>query len=147
MFELRRSALWSLALIAIVIGIASAAFAYTAGWLSPHRLTPGKLVAAFAPPGGPALGHRRNHAKGICFTGVFDANGAGSELSVAPVFVRGQYPVIGRFNLGTADANAPDATVRVRGLGISISTPDGQEWRSAMIDPPMFPVPTPQVFY
>jgi catalase len=148
MLEFRRSGvLWSLALIAVVIGIASAAFAYTAGWLSPDRLTPGKLVAAFAPPGGPALGHRRNHAKGICFTGVFDANGAGSELSVAPVFVRGQYPVIGRLNLGTADANAPDATVRVRGLGISISTPDGQEWRSAMIDPPMFPVPTPQVFY
>jgi catalase len=147
MFELRRSALWSLALIAIVIGIASAAFAYTAGWLSPNRLTPGKLVAAFAPPGGPSLGHRRNHAKGICFTGLFEANGAGSELSIARVFVRGQYPVIGRFNLGTADANAPDATVRVRGLGISISTPDGQEWRSAMIDPPMFPVATPQDFY
>ena len=86
MLELRRGALWSLALIAIVIGIASAAFAYTAGWLSPDRLTPGKLVAAFAPPGGPALGHRRNHAKGICFTGVFEANGAGSELSRRPGF-------------------------------------------------------------
>jgi catalase len=147
MLELRQGALWSLALIAIVIGVASAAFAYTAGWLSPNRLTPGKLVAALAPPGGPALGHRRNHAKGICFTGVFDANGAGSELSVAPVFVRGQYPVVGRFNLGTPNPDAADATVRVRGLGISISTPDGQEWRSAMIDPPMFPVPTPQTFY
>jgi len=147
MFGLRQGALWSLALIAIMVGIASAAFAFTAGWLSPNRLTPGKLVAALAPPGGPALGHRRNHAKGICFTGVFEANGAGSELSIAPVFVRGQYPVVGRFNLGTADANAPDATVRVRGLGISISTPDGQEWRSAMIDPPMFPVATPQAFY
>ncbi|MBV9628203.1 MAG: catalase family peroxidase [Xanthobacteraceae bacterium] len=147
MLELPRGALWSLALIAIVIGIASVGFAYTAGWLSPDRLTPGKLVAALAPPGGPSLGHRRNHAKGICFTGIFEAKGAGSELSVAPVFVRGQYPVIGRFNLGTAEANAPDATVRVRGLGISISAPDGQEWRSAMIDPPMFPVATPQDFY
>lgn len=147
MLEFRRGVLWSLALIALVIGIVSAAFAFTAGWLSAQRLTPGKLVAAFAPPSGPALGHRRNHAKGICFTGVFEANGAGSELSVAPVFVPGKYPVVGRFNLGTADANAPDATVRVRGLGISISTPDGQEWRSAMIDPPMFAVSTPQVFY
>ena len=148
MLELRRSgALWSLALIAIIVGIACAAFAYTAGWVSPDRLTPGKLVEAFAPPAGPALGHRRNHAKGICFTGVFEANGAGSELSVAPVFVRGQYPVVGRFNLGTADANAPDATVRVRGLGISIATPDGQEWRSAMVNPPIFPVSTPQAFY
>jgi len=139
--------LGSLALIAIVIGVGAAAFGYTAGWLSPRRLTPDKFVAAFAPPTGVTLGHRRNHAKGICFTGVFEANGAGSELSHAQVFARGQYPVLGRFNLGTADANAPDATVRVRGLGIRISTPDGQEWRSAMIDPPFFPVSTPQAFY
>jgi catalase len=89
----------SLAFIAVVIAASAAAFAYTAGWFSPQRLTPGKLVAAFAPPTGVALGHRRNHAKGICFTGVFEANGAGSELSRAPVFARGEYPVLGRFNL------------------------------------------------
>jgi catalase len=137
----------SLALIAIVIGAGAAAFAYTAGWFSPHRLTPDKMVAAFAPPTGPALGHRRNHAKGICFTGVFEANGAGAELSHAEVFARGQYPVVGRFNLGTPNPDAPDATVRVRGLGIMLSTPDGQQWRSAMINAPFFPVSTPQAFY
>jgi catalase len=137
----------SLGLIAVVIGAGAAAFAYTAGWFSPQRLTPGKLVAAFAPPTGVALGHRRNHAKGICFSGVFEANGSGSELSQASVFARGQYPVLGRFNLGTADPNAPDATVPVRGVGIRISTPDGQEWRSAMIDPPVFAVSTPEAFY
>jgi catalase len=130
-----------------VIGLGAAIFAYTAGWFSPQRLTPDKVVAAFAPPSGAALGHRRNHAKGICFTGVFEANGAGSELSRAQVFARGQYPVLGRFNLATANPNAPDPTVRVRGLGIRISTPDGQEWRSAMIDPPVFTVSTPQAFY
>src|SRR5271156_2217052 len=133
--------------IAAVVGIAAIAFAYTAGWLSPHRLTPKKLVAGLAPPGGPALGHRRNHAKGICFTGTFEANGDGSALSTAQVFERGQYPVVGRFNLATADANAADAMVRVRGLGILITTPDGQEWRSAMINAPVFPVSTPQAFY
>src|SRR3984885_6435379 len=142
-----RSALGPLVLIAAVIGAGAAAFAYTAGWLSPERITPAKLVDALAPPTGPALGHRRNHAKGICFTGLFEANGAGSELSQAQVFARGQYPVLGRFNLGTPDPNAPDAPVRVRGLGIRISTPDGQEWRSAMIDLPFFPVSTPQAFY
>jgi catalase len=143
----RPPVLGSLALIAIVIGLGAAIFAYTAGWFSPQRLTPDKVVAAFAPPSGAALGHRRNHAKGICFTGVFEANGAGSELSRAQVFARGQYPVLGRFNLATANPNAPDPTVRVRGLGIRISTPDGQEWRSAMIDPPVFTVSTPQAFY
>ena len=48
-------------------------------------------------------------------------------------------PSLGRFNLATPDADAPDATVRVRGLGLRISTPDGQEWRTAMIDAPVFP--------
>jgi len=143
----RPSSFLSLAVIAAVVGAIAAAFAYTAGWFSPQRLTPDKLVAAFAPPTGPALGHRRNHAKGICFTGTFEANGAGTELSKALAFASGQYPVVGRFNLGTADPDAADATVRVRGLGLQITTPDGQVWRSAMIDPPFFPVSTPQAFY
>jgi catalase len=142
-----RSMFGSLVLIAVVIGGAAAAFAYTAGWFSPQRLTPDKLVDAFTPPTGVPLGHRRNHAKGICFTGMFEANGAGAALSQSRVFIRGQYPALGRFNLGTADPNAPDATVRVRGMGLRISTPDGQEWRTAMIDPPFFPVSTPQAFY
>ncbi len=136
-----------LAIIAAVIGVAAAAFAYTAGWLSPNRITPTKLVATLAPPGGPALGHRRNHAKGICFTGTFEANGNGSALSKAQVFVPGQYPVVGRFNLATADPNVADAMVRVRGLGIRIIPPNAQEWRMAMIDAPIFPVATPQGFY
>jgi len=134
-------------LIALVIGAAAAVFAYTAGWLSPKRLTPVKLVDALAPPGGPALGHRRNHVKGVCFTGVFEANGAGTALSSAPMFRTGEYPVIGRFNLATSDIHAPDATVRVRGMGLQISAPDGQVWRMAMIDAPFFPVSTPKAFY
>src|SRR5215471_7351667 len=145
--SLARSIFGSLVLIAIVIAGGAAAFAYTSGWFSPQRLTPDKFVDAFTPPTGPPLGHRRNHAKGICFTAVFEANGAGTALSHAQVFTRGQYPVLGRFNLGAPDPNAPDATVRIRGLAISISTPDGQEWRSAMVDPPVFPVSMPQGFY
>jgi catalase len=136
-----------LAAIAIIVATAAGAFAFTGGWLSPSRLTPAKLVGAFAPPGGPALGHRRNHAKGICFTGVFDANGNGTALSKAQVFAQGEYPVVGRFNLGTVDPNAPDNTVPTRGLGLQITTPNGQVWRMAMINAPFFPVATPQAFY
>src|SRR5271154_242215 len=142
-----RSAFGSLALIAIVVACGAAAFAYTAGWLTPQRLTSEMLVEALAPPGGPALGHRRNHAKGICFTGVFESNGAGSALSQAQVFARGQYPALGRFNLATVNPDAADATVRVRGIGLRISTPDGQEWRTAMINAPVFTVSTPRAFY
>jgi catalase len=142
-----RSVFGSLVLIAVVVGAAAAAFAYTAGWFSPQRVTPDKLVDAFTPPGGVPLGHRKNHAKGICFTGVFEANGAGSALSQAQVFARGQYPALGRFNLGTPNPNATDASEPVRGMGLRISTPDGQEWRTAMVNLPFFPVATPPAFY
>ena len=37
--------------------------------------------------------------------------------------------------------------MRVRGLSLKIDPPGGQEWRSAMIDLPFFPVSTPQAFY
>ncbi len=142
-----RSVIGSLVLIAAIVSAGAAAFAYTAGWFSPQRLTPQKMVDALAPPGGPSLGHRRNHAKGICFTGVFESNGNGAELSQAEVFTRGQFPALGRFNLATPDANAPDATVRVRGLGLQLATPGGQVWRTAMIDAPVFPAASPQAFY
>jgi catalase len=141
------AALGSMVLIAIVVGAAAVTFAYTAGWFSPGRLTPNKVVDAFAPPGGAALGHRRNHVKGICFTGTFVANGAGSSLSDAPMFRAGQYPAIGRFNLATADIKAADAAVRLRGMGLQIAAPGGQVWRAAMIDSPFFPVATPQALY
>ncbi|MBY0381696.1 MAG: catalase family peroxidase [Xanthobacteraceae bacterium] len=140
-------AIGSLALIAVVVGGTAGAFAYTAGWLSPDRLTSTKLLAAFGPVTKETLGHRRNHAKGVCFTGVFESNGDGAALSRAEVFSKGQYPALGRFNLGTTNPDASDLEVRVRGLGLQISTPDGGVWRSAMINAPIFAVSTPNEFY
>ena len=107
---------------------------------------PNRLVAAFAPPGGPALGRRRNHVRGVCFTGAFEANGAGAVLSRAPMFAR---PVSGRRALQCRDAGhrPPDGKVRVRGMGLQIAAPGGEVWRAAMIDPPFFAVSTPQAFY
>src|SRR6201984_2064361 len=46
------------------------AFAYAGGWLTPDRLTPTRMVAALSDRGGNPLGHRRNHSKGMCFTGA-----------------------------------------------------------------------------
>ncbi|MCJ2127128.1 catalase family peroxidase [Methylobacterium sp. J-077] len=142
-----RSTLASLAVIAAICIGATGALAYTAGWLSPDRLTPTKLVDALAPPTGPVPGYRRNHAKGICFTGSFAANGNGTALSRARVFETGAHPALGRFNLGTPDPGAPDTTVRVRGLGLQITADDGAVWRAAMINAPVFPVSTPEAFY
>jgi catalase len=141
------SATGSIVLIAALVVAAGTAFAYTAGWFSPSRITPPRLVDTIAPPGGPALGFRRNHAKGICFSGSFESNGSGSALSTAQMLASGSYPVTGRFNLATPDPKAQDGMARVRGLSLRVKTPDGQEWRSAMIDAPFFPVATVQAFY
>lgn len=131
---------------AILFG-AAALFAYTGGWLSPNRLTPERMVEALGRRGGDPLGHRRNHAKGICFTGTFEANGAGTRLSSAPMLATGTYPVIGRFAIAVGDPDAADATGRVRSMAIRIVAADGQEWRSGMNNSPMFVVSTPQAFY
>jgi len=134
-------------MIGLVVSAGAAAFAYTAGWFSPNRLTPERMVDALGRRGGDPLGHRRNHSKGICFTGVFVANGAGARLSTAPMLAAGQYPVIGRFAIATGNPDAPDATGRVRSMAVRIVAPDGQEWRSGMNDSPMFVVATPRAFY
>ena len=39
-FKLGARSIGALAVIALVVGAGAAAFAYTAGWLSPDRLTP-----------------------------------------------------------------------------------------------------------
>ncbi len=141
------ASLAALVLIASVIGGLALAFAYTGGWLSPGRLTPDRMVAALSDRGGNPLGHRRNHAKGICFTGEFDANGAGASLSTAPMLAAGRYPVIGRFAIAVGNPDAPDATGRVRSMAVRIVAPDGEEWRSGMNNSPIFVVATPQAFY
>ena len=128
----------SLIVIAVVVAALVAAFVYTAGWLSPGRLTPAKLVDSLAPPGGPALGFRRNHAKGICFTGVFESNGQGAAHSRAAVFRPGTFAALGRFNLGTADPGAPvlDCCARVSLAGSKAR--DATAASSDFLDLPVF---------
>ncbi|MET3651010.1 catalase family peroxidase [Dyella japonica] len=135
-----------LVVIGLIVLVAAGLFGYT-GWWAPRHVTSKKLVEVFAPPGGPALGHRRNHAKGICFTGTFEANGNGQALSSAPMFQRGEYPIIGRFNLGSPELSATDASVRVRGMGLQIAASNGQLWRTAMINAPVFAAANPDAFY
>jgi catalase len=141
---LRPGALLAIAAIAASV---AAAFAYTGGWLTPQRLTPDLMVDALGNRGGNPAGHRRNHAKGICFTGQFEANGAGVALSRAPMLVAGHYPVVGRFAIAVGDPLSPDSAGRVRSMAVRIVAPDGQEWRSGMNNMPVFVVRTPADFY
>jgi catalase len=135
------------AAIGAVLFASALAFAYAGGWLTPDRLTPARMVAALSDRGGNPLGHRRNHSKGMCFTGVFDANGAASQYSVAPMLAAGRYPVVGRFAIAVGNPNASDIMGRVKSMAVRIVSPNGQEWRSGMNNSPVFVVSNPRDFY
>lgn len=135
-----------LVIAAIIAGIA-ALFLYAGGWLTPHALTPARFADGFEQVAGRHPGFRRNHAKGVCVSGFFESNGQGATLSKASIFQQGRWPVIGRFSLSGGNPYQADAVATVRGFGIRFSLPDGQEWRTAMVNLPVFPARTPQAFY
>ena len=142
------SLLGFLVLIVVVIGGGAATFAYTAGWLSPERLTPTKMVAAFTPPGGRAarpspepcqghLLHRRLRSEwrrigalaGPRSSLAASIRLSGASISAPPIRTRRMR----RFACGAWDCGFRRRT--------------GRSGAAAMINPPVFPVSTPQGFY
>jgi catalase len=141
------STLVRLALIGGVLLVVAGGFAYLGGWLSPAALTPARFTDAFQEVNGVHPGFRRNHAKGLGVSGIFDSNGNGLRVSKAVVFRPGRVPVLGRFSLSGGQPYVADAANEVRGLGLQFSLPDGELWRTAMINLPRFPFRTPEAFY
>jgi catalase len=141
------STLASFALIGIALAAVAGSFAYFGGWFSPNDLTPARFTDGFEEVNRVHPGFRRNHAKGVGVSGFFESNGNGLRLSKAVVFQPGRVPVLGRFSLGGGQPEAADTPAAVRGLGLQFSLPDGELWRTAMINLPVFPVRTPEAFY
>src|SRR6516225_124432 len=136
-----------LTLIGVALAAVAGTFAYLGGWLTPNALIPARFVDGFEEVNGVHPGFRRNHAKGVGVSGLFESNGNGVRLSKAAVFQPGRVPVLGRFSLGGGQPYAPDTASAVRGLGLQFSLPDGELWRTAMIHLPVFPFRTPEAFY
>lgn len=136
-----------LALVVVIVAAVAGLFVYAGGWLSPHALTPARMIDAFELANGPHPGFRRNHAKGMCFSGYFDSNGKGVALSKAAVFVAGRVPVLGRFALAGGQPYQADAPRTVRSMAVLFKLPTGEEWRSGMNNIPVFAVNTPRAFY
>lgn len=135
-----------LMLVLTIVLAVGGAFSYLGGWLSPGRLTPGRLVDTFERVNGPHPGFRRNHAKGVSVSGYFEANGDGVRFSKAAVFKPGRVNVVGRFALAGGMPYAGDSAATVRSLALSFSLPNGEEWRTGMNNIPVFPVSTPEAF-
>src|SRR5436190_6556872 len=141
------STLARFALIGVVLAAVAATFASFGGWFTPNELTPARFTDGFEEVNGVHSGFRRNHARGVGVSGFFDSNGSGVRLSKAAVFQPGRLPVLGRFSLGGGQPYAADTPDAVRGLGLQFALPDGELWRTAMINLPVFPFRTPEAFY
>src|ERR1700736_1720771 len=135
------------ALIGVALAAVAATFAYLGGWFTPNQLTPARFTDGFEQVNGVHPGFRRNHAKGVGVSGFFESNGNGVRLSKAVVFREGRVPVLGRFSLNGGQPYAADTPDAVRGLGLEFSLPDGELWRTATVNLPVFPVRTPEAFH
>ena len=144
----RRRILLGMAAIGGFLAVDLGAVAYAGGWIgTAHRLTPDSFIKAFAWVNGKQSGFRKNHAKGVAVAGYFESNGNGRELSSAAVFRSARTPVQGRFSLAGGNAHAADSAATARGLGLAFGFPGGAQWRTAMLNLPVFPDNSPQGFY
>jgi catalase len=144
----RRSALLGLGAVGAFLAVDLGAVAYANRWVAAGTtLTRDKFMAGFQSVFGPHPGFRRNHAKGVAVVGYFDANGKGRELSRAAVLGAGRSPVTGRFSLSGGNPFMTDAPGAARGLGLAIGFPGSGQWRTAMLNLPVFPDNSPRGFY
>lgn len=143
----RRSLVIGFGAVAAFLAVDLGAVAYAGNLIGGDRFSRQAIIDRFQSIFGVHPGFRRNHAKGVAVSGTFASNGAGSELSSATVFAAGTSPVVGRFSLGGGNPTAVDAAGTVRGLGLAIGFPGRQQWRTAMVNLPVFPVNSPEAFY
>lgn len=133
--------------IALVLLAIAAVVAWKSGWLASDRREATRLVDELEAVYGRHPGFRRNHAKGVCFTGWFDSNGAAADLSRAAVFKPGRVPVFGRFALNGGAPARPDGPDTSRSMAVDFALPGGETWRTGMINIPVFPVRDAPGFY
>lgn len=143
----RRSVLAGAAAVTAFLAVDLGAVAYANDWIGRRHLTREAFIDRFQSIFGNHPGFRRNHAKGVAVTGRFKSTGAAAELSAAAVLAEGTQPVIGRFSLGGGNPTATDAPGVVRGLGLAIGFAGRHQWRTAMVNLPVFPVNSPDAFF
>jgi catalase len=144
----RRGVLLGLAAVGAFVAVDFGAVAYASRWVGGGaRLAQQTFIDGFKYVNGPQLGFRKNHAKGVAVAGYFEGNGNGQEISKAAVFRPGRTPVQGRFSLAGGNHAMPDAAAAARGLGLVFGFPGGEQWRTAMLNLPVFPDNSAQGFY
>ncbi len=141
-----RPPLSTIAAIAAVPVLLLSGFAWAGGWIGPPRIGGGTITDAIEYGAGKHEGYRRAHAKGVCFTGYFDASGAAGTLSRTPLLRSGRHAAIGRFSTGGGNPFATDGRNVFHAMALQLTGPEGEMWRIAMDHTPIFPVATPEAF-
>ena len=136
-----------LALIGAILLLVVVAFVWAGGFFSTGHLDQTRIIDAFEADSGVHPGFRRNHAKGVCLAGWFDGNGAGTSLSRAALFQRARTLVFGRFSLPGGMPMMEDTPSAVHAMALDFALPDGEVWRTAMVDLPVFPMSSVRAFY
>jgi catalase len=142
----RRSVLIGLGAVGAFLAVDLGAVAYANKWIGSESSRT-MFLDGFRTVNGPQLGFRKNHAKGLAVSGYFESNGNAADLSRAALFRPGQVPVAGRFSLSGGDAHVADTPGAARGLGLAFGFPGGEQWRTAMLNLPVFPDNSPRGFY
>ncbi len=144
----RRSVVLGIAAVGGFLAADLGAVLYARGPLgSRGRLTPQKFVDAFHEVAGVHPGYRLNHAKGVAVSGFFESNGAGAEVTKAAVFRTGRTPLVGRFSVPGGNPTVADTVNAPRGLGLAMGYPGDGQWRTAMLNLPVFQDNSVQGFY
>jgi catalase len=144
----RRSVVLGIGAVGAFLAVDLGAVAYANNWVGAGTaLTRETFIERFRAVFGAHPGFRKNHAKGVAVTGRFDSSGNGRELSRAAIFRPGHTSVTGRFSLSGGDPFMADTAAAARGLGLAFAFPDRTQWRTAMLNLPVFPDNSPQGFY
>lgn len=140
----RRSILVGLGAVGAFLAVDLGLVAYTS---RAGALTRQTFLDGFHQVFGDHPGFRKNHAKGVVVIGHFQSNGNGAAVSRAAVFKSGETPVMGRFSLAGGNPTVADTPGAARGLGLAFGFPGTAQWRTAMLNTPVFPDNSPQGFY
>jgi catalase len=108
--------------------------------------SPDDVVATLEKLSGVHKGFRRNHAKGDCASGAFQAGADARALSISPLFSGQPIPVTARFSVAGPNPAAPDKANSPRGMALQFQLPDGALQNMAMLNVPVFAAATPQAF-
>lgn len=109
-------------------------------------VTAQQVVDAMESTFGATPGQRRNHIKGTCAAGTFEATAEAGRYSRSALFSGERVPVIARFSLAGGNPKIPDKAPNPRGMALEFKLPDGALQHMTMLNTPIFGAASTQTF-